>query len=377
MKFNNTPLLILLFWTFSMAQALSPGMIRLSAHSSRILQGVSINKVGSSAHLNGTEALAVIGTATRGGTFYSKRNQVLGLYAEEYFVRKNRGWQLAARANDAQHDVFIIKRGKTISGQIKTHANGDIAQYLADMKKDNASTHFIVPDNHIDEIRERIQRSNWSSSEKRRQINRLTKGRFTITGLERYMNQQGRRALFRSSLRANRFGIAYGGYQMYRGYNSYRTGAIGTSQFIHSMTYSTASLGISVGTDALYRYALMRNISSAKFKVGGAAAVAQISLMLWYNSVEYGWGSDEFTQEMWHSSAIALGQMIGTGVGALAGSFLPGAGTAFLGLAGGIVGAWLGDWAYSKNEGAEVGIVPQSAKDELWKYEQELIDLLD
>jgi hypothetical protein len=85
-----------------------------------------------------------------------KRAHVVGLAAEEDFVARNPKWNLTAASNAPQNDVWTRVGDELHGAQIKTHADGDSLKYATDMLKDDKAEHFLVPDDHLPGIRERI-----------------------------------------------------------------------------------------------------------------------------------------------------------------------------------------------------------------------------
>jgi hypothetical protein len=86
-----------------------------------------------------------------------KRAHAVGHFAEEDFVVGNPAWRKTAAANAPENDVWRWIRGRLKGGQIKTHANGDPAEYMRDMFKDTKAEHFFVPDDHMQPLVQKIQ----------------------------------------------------------------------------------------------------------------------------------------------------------------------------------------------------------------------------
>ena len=95
-----------------------------------------------------------------------QRSQLLGLYAEDRFVRVNQdaGWQKVNNRFAPQRDVWRRVDGRVEYGQIKVHGLGRSATtmrelaavYLESMRKDSGqgqARSFLVPDDHLDSIK--------------------------------------------------------------------------------------------------------------------------------------------------------------------------------------------------------------------------------
>lgn len=79
-----------------------------------------------------------------------------GAMAEAIFLDKNPEWGYVAKPNASQHDVYakMPNGGRGIrTGQVKFHISGDASMYARDMVKDYRSGSFLVPDDHVDQLR--------------------------------------------------------------------------------------------------------------------------------------------------------------------------------------------------------------------------------
>jgi hypothetical protein len=86
-----------------------------------------------------------------------KRAHAVGHFAEDDFVANNPAWRKTASPNAPENDVWRWMRGRMEGGQIKTHANGNPADYLRDMFKDAKAENFFVPDDHVQPLLQKIQ----------------------------------------------------------------------------------------------------------------------------------------------------------------------------------------------------------------------------
>ena len=84
-----------------------------------------------------------------------KRAQMRGLLAEALFLERNPNWGYVAKANAPQVDVYVFRSGtrKPFGAQIKTHGSGDPLTYAEDMLRDDKADRFLVPDDHVESLR--------------------------------------------------------------------------------------------------------------------------------------------------------------------------------------------------------------------------------
>lgn len=90
-------------------------------------------------------------------TTESSLPKLRGTMAEALFLDRHPEWRYVARPNAPQHDVYAPmpdgSRGLR-TGQVKFHMGGDPSVYARDMLKDYRSASFLVPDDHVDSLRE-------------------------------------------------------------------------------------------------------------------------------------------------------------------------------------------------------------------------------
>jgi hypothetical protein len=87
----------------------------------------------------------------------AKRAHAIGHLAEEDFVTREPGWRKTRAANAPENDVWR-RVGRELEGaQCKTHASGDPAEYMRDMFKDAKAEHFLVPDDHVGPLVQKIE----------------------------------------------------------------------------------------------------------------------------------------------------------------------------------------------------------------------------
>lgn len=90
------------------------------------------------------------------GTTQSSFPKLRGVMAEAIFLDKNPEWGYVAKPNASQHDVYAkMPNGSPglRTGQVKFHMSGDASIYARDMIKDYRSGSFLVPDDHVDQLR--------------------------------------------------------------------------------------------------------------------------------------------------------------------------------------------------------------------------------
>lgn len=89
-------------------------------------------------------------------TTQSSYPKLRGYMAEAMFLDKNPEWGYVTKTNASQHDVYakMPDGGPGLrTGQIKFHMSGDASIYARDMIKDYRSGSFLVPDDHVDQLR--------------------------------------------------------------------------------------------------------------------------------------------------------------------------------------------------------------------------------
>lgn len=87
----------------------------------------------------------------------AKRAHAVGHLAEEDFVTREPGWRKTRSANAPENDVWRRVGGELEGAQIKTHASGNPGEYMRDMFKDAKAEHFLVPDDHLGPLVQKIE----------------------------------------------------------------------------------------------------------------------------------------------------------------------------------------------------------------------------
>lgn len=88
-----------------------------------------------------------------------KRSHMKGAMAEAMFLAKNPQWGYVASAQASQHDVYSWLEGRRSpwTAQIKTHIASNPSVYANDMLTDHRSALFLVPDDHVAQLRSHWQ----------------------------------------------------------------------------------------------------------------------------------------------------------------------------------------------------------------------------
>lgn len=84
-----------------------------------------------------------------------KRSHMRGILAEALYLERNPAWGYVKSPTASQCDVYTWGVGrKFICSQIKTHASGNPLTYAKDMIDDHKARHFVVPDDHVDALKQ-------------------------------------------------------------------------------------------------------------------------------------------------------------------------------------------------------------------------------
>ena len=158
-------------------------------------------KVGSSRQIAHTKIIEYAFSNEPG-----KRGQMRGILAEALFINKNPNYGYVSSPTASQHDVYARIQGRKppYNGQIKTHISGDPAVYANDMWKDYKSNHFIIPDDHVDPLKEylRNQIREYEAAgrindvvDAKKQLSRVTPLGYTSADLDSLQKRAGKAAL--------------------------------------------------------------------------------------------------------------------------------------------------------------------------------------
>lgn len=84
------------------------------------------------------------------------RARLRGIHAEALYLKLNPQYGYVAKPNATQNDVYALKadRRPPFNGQIKTHIKSDPAVYAKDMGKDYSSHEFLIPDDHVQPLKD-------------------------------------------------------------------------------------------------------------------------------------------------------------------------------------------------------------------------------
>ena len=85
-----------------------------------------------------------------------KRAHIKGVLAEALFLEQNPEWGYVRSPTAQQVDVYrwLPDRTRPLGAQIKTHSSADPLVYARDMVTDHKADIFLVPDDHVERLRE-------------------------------------------------------------------------------------------------------------------------------------------------------------------------------------------------------------------------------
>jgi len=273
------------------------------------------------------------------------RSQAIGLYAEARLGHTD-GWQPVAKRNAPQHDVFRYENGRRVFAQVKTHRNGDPATYASDMRHDNRSSRFLVPDDHYETtlqyLKQQAQKARASGDARNaafyeRQAQRLGKIGASYGQLE--SEAQLAAKLAQARLISARVGWIITGVMVvpsaYMNFDAYYTGKITGNEFAYNLGKDALSAGAGIGGAALGNTLF----KASPWGVGGTAAVCVLIVQEGFLILQYGSFEDAFSQpQFW---IVTGGNIGGAGLG-LAGAIYAGQLGAYLGSAFGPIGTGVG-----------------------------------
>lgn len=135
-----------------------------------------------------------------------KRSHMKGMLAEALFLENNPEWGYVRSSNAPQVDLYRWMPGqrRPLGAQVKTHATSDPAIYARDMVQDHRADRFLVPDDHVQPLRDywRKQigehRANGATSERieaERQFARVGRLGFSAKNLDDHFSSVVRHCL--------------------------------------------------------------------------------------------------------------------------------------------------------------------------------------
>jgi len=294
------------------------------------------------------------------------RAQAIGLYAERR-LELTTGWRRVSKPNAPQNDLYISENGRLIGAQVKTHAAGDPASYVRDMRADTKAEVFLVPDDHYDGIagrlrqqadRARAQGDLATAEWHEEQLSRLRKMGVEYSELEAEADLVVKLAETRLAARVSSYVVtgALVAISAYRHYEQYYVGHITGRELAFRMGQDAVSLGAGIGGAAVGTW-IFKGGSLGPPGVAAAAVflVQETFLILDYGSFKAAFQEPAFwitsagnagaavlgAAGAWYGGKAGLaigsgiGGPIGGGIGLVAGAVIGGGGGAILGHAGG------------------------------------------
>jgi hypothetical protein len=309
---------------------------------------------------------------------------VIGLYAEAR-LGHSEGWRPIAKRNASQHDVFRYENGRRIFAQVKTHRNGNPRTYSSDMRKDNQSSRFLIPDDHYETtlnfLREQAQQAKLRGEYKNvtfyeRQVERLGKIGASYGQLEN--EAQLAVKLANARIIAARVGWILSGvmsiHSAYTNFDAYQTGIITGNELVLNLGKDVLLAGAGMSGAAIGN-SLFR---ASPWAAGGTAAICvflvqESFLILKYGSFEAAFSNPQFwvnTGSNIGGASLGLAGAIYVGkVGAYVGSAFGPVGTGLGATLGGVVGGGAGA-AIGSYGGAEAARIVTDLCDPDWVYQR-------
>ena len=245
--------------------------------------------------------------------------------AEAVFLQQHPEWGYVQKPNASQHDVYRWVPGSRapFTGQIKYHVSGDPKQYALDMVKDNRATKFIVPGDHVKDLKAYLEEKArrlaasgdilganraWRDygrvypNETSTKIDTLTSGAAQTIAREKYAAYTSLGASMVLSLGP----IVY----------DWARGDQSANQAAYRAAHALSLLGVSLGTDTLLqivRQGALRGTVRGNVIVGTTITIIESVWLLH----EHGWqralSQPHFYEQLGGSvSALALGLAAGT-----------------------------------------------------------------
>jgi len=189
------------------------------------------------------------------------RAQAIGLYAERR-LELTTGWRRVSKPNAPQNDLYRSENGRLIGAQVKTHAAGDPASYVRDMRADTKAEVFLVPDDHYEGIagrlrqqadRARAQGDLATAEWHEEQLSRLRKMGVKYSELEAEADLVVKLAETRLAARVSSYVVtgALVAISAYRHYEQYYVGHITGRELAFRMGQDAVSLGAGIGGAAV------------------------------------------------------------------------------------------------------------------------------
>jgi hypothetical protein len=177
-----------------------------------------------------------------------KRSHFRGMLAEARYVYENPEWGYVRSPTASQHDIYRWQAGRKspYTAQIKTHGSADPTAYARKMRVDFRSDLFLVPDEHVDGIRNywRAQATElegrglrYVATEARRQLNRVQGLKFTNAQLDDDLTSASRYILLKQGRTYVSLGAGRGLVLNSVGRELFRTGPIARPPVLGSATH--------------------------------------------------------------------------------------------------------------------------------------------
>ena len=190
--------------------------------------------------------------------------QIKGQFAEALFLKNNHNWGYVSSPNASQHDLYTWIRGRKtpFTAQSKALGSPNPKNYAAEMEADHRSNLFLVPDDHVDglkeywrrEIKDRESRGLLEEAiQARKQMARVRGLGFTTSKLTASYNKAVERVI-----RERQAGYVSLGVAIAMTFGPDLWDGIYTGSLPSQATSRWARAGAVTGTGALTSYALTR-----------------------------------------------------------------------------------------------------------------------
>lgn len=251
-----------------------------------------------------------------------------GIFAEAVYLERHPNEGYVAKPNASHNDVYSWVEGERLpqGGQIKTAKTFSGAGYVAKMKQDYLARRFIVPDDHVEPLRnyllEQERKFQMTGDTKlaeqaRRQFAKVKPLGATTVELEGRLQSVFRRVVAAKSSPYVSLGVAAGVGLAPILWN-YGNGDITAGRAMYQATRITALMGTGFGTNAALaniKGGALRGTAKGNLITGAAIFAVEAGFLVYENGGTRAFQEARFWEELGGSaSALTLGLAVGTPV---------------------------------------------------------------
>lgn len=248
-----------------------------------------------------------------------------GIFAEAVYLERHPNEGYVGKPNAAHNDVYSWVEGERMpqGGQIKTAKTFSGAGYVAKMKQDYLARRFIVPDDHVELLKNYLLEQEHKfqaagdiklAEQARRQFAKVKPLGATTVELESRLHSVFRRVVAAKSAPYVSLGVAAGVGLAPMLWN-YGNGDITAGRAMYQTTRITALMGTGFGTNAAlasFKGGALRGTAKGNLITGAAIFAAEAGFLVYENGGTRAFQEARFWEELGGSAAaVAVGIPVG------------------------------------------------------------------